>query len=135
VKISGLLIYCLFIAACSKPEPREYLSDSDLKQRLAAIVIKDGIDRDEAAIIAESYHRHIIRLEGAIGDISLQKPFWVAVIHFGFTGEPLKNPLKIDKRSGKVSWDDGPTIDDPKTIWSVEPINWGNDVSRWPKPR
>lgn|GEM_PF-3245634 len=99
-----------------------------LKQQLATVVVEDGIDAAEAKIIAENYHAHIIQLEGAIGDVTFEDPFWVAVVRFGYAGEPLRNPVKIHRRTGQVFWKDGPTVENPKDIWSVDPIKWPDNL-------
>jgi hypothetical protein len=133
IRVLSSLFFCVVVSACFTSEPDwepDYGSVkfiAGLKAQLVTIVIEDGIDAAEAKIIAENYHAHIIQLEGAIGDITFEDPFWLAVVRFGYGGEPLRNPVKIHKRTGQVSWKDGPTIDNPKDIWLVKPIEWPDD--------
>ncbi len=73
-------------------------------------------------------HAHIVQLEGAIGDVTFEDP--LAVIRFGYAEEPLRDPNKIHRRTGQVSWKDGLTVDNPNDIWSFKPIEWTDDINR-----
>jgi hypothetical protein len=119
-RVIGIFI-CVAALGCTSFEPKysheQYLDE--LKSQLEGVVLDDGINADEARIIAENYFVRIINVEGAIGPVTLQGQFWDARFATGALGIPNPNPIKIDRRTGMVSWQGGPTIEDPKQIWSL----------------
>lgn len=41
---------------------------------------------------------------------------WVSFPRAGFAGHPSKDPIRLDKRSGRISWGAGPAYASPKAM-------------------
>ena len=107
---------------CLSLDPR-YSDDQvvqDLKQRLAKVVVGDGINATEARVIAENYYGHVIRYKGGVDQVRLEEPFWYADINMGAAGRRYPYSIKIRSSSGQVSCEGGPTIENPKDLWTVK---------------
>jgi hypothetical protein len=89
-------------------------SAAELRVKLKAVTLSDGVSRVEAAVIARSYFaRHIAC--GAYVGIHNGSDRWVVDAKFGSGGEPVKG-FVIDKRSGKVTSPIGPDYNNPIRI-------------------
>ncbi len=117
-------VFLLFLLTfgCLSLDPR--YSDKrvvqDLKEKLAKVVVEDGINATEARVIAENYYGHVIRYKGGVDQVRLEEPFWHADINMGAAGRRYPYPIKILMSSGQVSCEGGPTIENPKDIWTVK---------------
>ena len=92
-------------------------SDAELRQKLKAVTVSDGVSQSEAEIIAQSYFARHIGC-GAFTGIQDGGNRWIVDGKFGFAGEPIKG-FFIDKHSGKVTSpvEVGPSYDDPLKIF------------------
>jgi hypothetical protein len=89
-----------------------------LQTKLRTVVIEDGISQSEADIIAESYFlRFAPSACGSVARVADGDAIWIAKTYFGVAPMPTREPISIDKRTGRVTWSDGPTIENPTTIW------------------
>ena len=89
---------------------------SELKVQLSTVVVEDGINLQEANIIAQSYFIRFGPACGAAEDATDGGEVWIAKTYIGIAGMPTREPIRIDKHSGRVKWSNGPTIENPKTI-------------------
>jgi len=90
----------------------------NLQSRLRTVVIEDGIDEPEANIIAENYFwRFSPTACGSVMRVTDDGSSWVAKTYFGYAPIPTREPIRIDKLTGRVTWSDGPTVVNPKTMW------------------
>ena len=86
--------------------------------KLRTIVIEDGISQEEADIIAENYfYRFTPTICGSVARATDGGTNWIAKTYFGIAAMPTREPIRIDKRTGRVTWSDGPTLETPTTIW------------------
>jgi hypothetical protein len=90
-----------------------------LPVQLQDIVPEDGINAAEADVFAQSYFRRFGPMCGAASKVADVGEFWVSSTLVGFAAAPTREPIRIEKRTGQVSWSDGPTVANPKTIWSA----------------
>src|SRR5688572_16288386 len=87
-----------------------------LRMQMREVVVEDGISAQEADLIAQSYFLRFGWGCGAAATVAESDTSWVANTYFGFAAEP-REPIRIDKRTGRVTWNHGRTIENPKTIW------------------
>ena len=88
-----------------------------LEAQLRDIVVDDGISEAEANVIAQNYFLRFGPGCGAASHVADGGAFWIANAAVGVAGVPTREPIRIDKHTGRVTWSDGPTIENPKTIW------------------
>jgi hypothetical protein len=123
VFVAVFLIGCVGPRGMTKEQARlEY------RPQLHEIIIADGIDKREADLIAAAYFFRFNPMKnGAQSKVYDGGQEWIAntaigntfIKHFFSTEAPLvetKEPIRINKKTGRVTWSDGPTIDDPRTI-------------------
>jgi hypothetical protein len=90
-------------------------ADVELRQKLKAVTLSDGISQSEAETIAESYFRQNVGC-GAWTGIQDGGDRWIVEAKFGFGGEPVEG-FFIDKQSGKVTSPIGRSYDNPHKIF------------------
>ena len=119
----------LFLSGCAghRGVTSEQLRMED-RPKLHQIALADGIDQREAQLIAHAYFARFCTMKnGALSPVVDAGKEWVAataigdtiIKHWFSTEAPLeetKEPIRIDKKTGRVTWSEGPTIDDPRTI-------------------
>ena len=105
-----LLIVC---AGCHTYTVRP--QDAELRQKLKAVTLSDGVSQAEAEVIAQSYFARNVGC-GALTGIQDGGDHWILDGKFGYAGEPIKG-FFIDKRSGRVTSPVGPSYDDPRKIF------------------
>lgn len=87
------------------------------RQALNSVTTEDGIDRSEADIIGASYFwRYGGTACGGVGEIVETPTTWLASVAVGYAAIRLED-IVIHKQTGMVSWANGPTVEDPRTIW------------------
>ena len=117
---SLFLISILFSTGCDThqpyPEREEY--KKQLQSMLESINISDGISENEAMIISDNYYYRYEKVGcGAPGPLKGSGNAWFRVVLRGFAAVKTDS-IRVDKRTGKVSWRHGPTIYDPSKIWT-----------------
>jgi hypothetical protein len=106
---------CILAGCSSLPSTDEY--HSQLQAKLRTVVIEDGISQQEADVIAESYFLRFTPIAcGSVARPIDGDTVWIAKTYFGIAPMPTREPIRIDKRTGRVTWSDGPTIENPMTI-------------------
>ncbi len=64
-----------------------------------------GMGKEEAIAISDSYyHRFSFSACGDPGTIEESENAWYRVVHIGYAGVPITEKIKIEKRTGKVTW-------------------------------
>jgi hypothetical protein len=116
VKITLLLLSTLGCLWCGCATPTYGDQRSKLRLQMREVVVEDGINAQEADIIAQSYFVRFGWGCGAAATVVESDTAWVAKTYFGFAADP-REPIRIDKRTGRVTWSQGPTIENPKSIW------------------
>ena len=83
------------------------------------VALEDGINESEANTIAQSYFHRFWPWEcGRVADVFEADKFWVGRTVVGVTRTATPEPIRIDKQTGRVTWNAGdPTIDDPRKLW------------------
>jgi hypothetical protein len=76
----------------------------------------DGIDVDEARAIAWAYFEHEYGDCGGPGDVTRKKRTWVFKVKFGVAGDIVKQPIKVDVKTGGVRSQGGPHFRDFKSF-------------------
>jgi len=90
-------------------------ADTELRQKLKAVTLADGVSQSEAEIIGRSYFAKNVGC-GAFNGIQDGGDRWIVDGTFGVAAKPVKD-FFIDKRSGKVTSPVGPSYDDPLKIF------------------
>jgi len=90
------------------------LGNEEICKMLKIINVTDGIDQNEAAVLAEMYFRRFSPSGGGSGVLRLveMQDYWESLVIFGYVGQPWGS-IKIDKKTARMSWERGPTIEDP----------------------
>lgn len=110
-----LALSCVLIGCSTLPTADEHRRD--LQPRLRALVIEDGINEQEANVIAENYFlRFSPIICGSVARVTDDGTSWVARTCFGLAAMPTREPIRVDKSTGRVTWSDGPTIQNSKAI-------------------
>jgi len=89
--------------------------DAELRQKLKAVTLSDGVSQSEAEVIAQSYFARNVGC-GAFTGIQDGGERWIVDAKFGYAGEPIKG-FFIDKHSGRVTSPVGPSYGDPRKIF------------------
>jgi hypothetical protein len=110
-----LSLACLTLSCSHLPSSDNQLRN--LQAQLKTVVIEDGIDFREAEIIAQSYFYHFGPGCGVAPHVSDDGQSWISNTPVGYAATPTREPIRIDKQSGRVTWSDGPPIEDPKNIF------------------
>jgi len=119
-----LALSCL-LCACATPYP----TADDLRRQLQAQmqegVVEDGISAAEAEVIAQSYFFRFGLGCGVANRITDGGEFWISPTYTGIAAMPTREPIRIDKHTGRVTWSDGPIVENPKAIWdNFQPGQW-----------
>lgn len=89
-------------------------AEAELRQKLKAVILLDGVSQSEAETIAESYFSRNVGC-GAFTGVRDGGKRWIVDAKFGYGGEPIE-ALFIDKRSGKLKSTIGPNYRNPLKI-------------------
>ena len=73
----------------------------ELRTKLMAVTVADGISKSEAEVIAECYFHQNVAC-GAFTGIQDGGGFWIVDAKFGYAGKPVTG-FHIDKSSGKIT--------------------------------
>jgi hypothetical protein len=113
----------LFVSACILCGCESYQTSADLQRelqgQLQTVVIEDGISIQEANTIAQSYFLHFGPGCGVAAGVIDGGKFWVANTFVGYAGIQTPEPIRIDKQTGRITWSNGPTVENPKTIFLI----------------
>src|SRR4051812_38272028 len=106
--LAGLSIITLFLAG---PLIRRVWSFQQLRERSSDVEVSDGIQENEAELIAGEYSRLLLGSAGACSGTTapaLADGAWKAEILFGFGGERTGHWITVDPIRGGVSSPGGP---------------------------
>jgi hypothetical protein len=90
-------------------------SESELRGRLHAVSVSDGVSKEEAVIIAECYFARNIGC-GALRGLQDGGTHWIIEASFGVSGRAVQG-FRIEKQSGRVTSTIGPSYEDPLQIY------------------
>ena len=97
------------------PVVKRIISFQLLRERISEVDVSDGIQRDEANLIATEYSSMLLgELDACSGTTSptlANDESWKAEILFGYGGEPTGRWIRIDRIRGGVSSPAEPTYD------------------------
>ena len=103
--------------------PTDQQYEVEARKRLDAIDSHDGIDRNEAKVIFEVYGYRFFLYNGW-GPLTDGGEFWLGTVLAHWGDQPLPNKVKIDKKTGAVSWEIiEPDVLDYKTLLDRQPNN------------
>lgn len=88
----------------------------ELQAQMRDVVVEDGISAQEADVIAQSYFLRFGPACGVADRVSDGGEYWIAGTKVGFAGVPTREPIRIHKPTGRVTWSDGPAIENPKSL-------------------
>ncbi len=117
------LIYLLFLflisCAALEETPTGIEYRDKLQNKLSSIDFSDGLSVEESNIVAQAYFYRFGTGCGATLPAIDKGDVWKHPVGIGIVGAPT-DPIFIHKKTGKISWAHGPTINDPKNIFEVE---------------
>jgi hypothetical protein len=110
-----LALTCILCGCASYPTNDDHRRQ--LQVQLREVIAGDGISKAEADVIAQSYFLRFGPGCGVAAPVTNGGAFWVSTTSVGCAAIPTREPIRIDKHTGRVTWSSGPTIENPKTIW------------------
>src|SRR5688572_18648986 len=123
-KLLTLALSCIVTGCETSPEWGAFHNPAtrqgrrqELRPQLKRITIEDGIDAAEANVIAQSYFVRFGPGCGAASVVTDGGASWNAATRVGYGAVPTREPIRVDKGMGRVTWSDGPTVTNPKKIW------------------
>jgi len=108
----------IFAEISGVPTDRQY--EAEARKRLDAIDSQDGIDRNEAEVIFELYGFRFF-LNNGWGSLTDGGEIWLGTVMGHLGNQPLSNKVKINKKTGAVSWGIGPDVLDFKALLDTQP--------------
>lgn len=121
-----ILLALLTCAGCSQPLASAPTTSSsspshsreartrELRQKLKAVIVADGISKSEAELIVECYFHQNVGCGGFTG-IRDGGDFWIVDGAFGYSGTPIQG-FHISKSAGKIKSPIGPSYATPFEI-------------------
>ena len=88
---------------------------AELRQKLKAVTVADGISKTEAELIAKCYFHQNVGCGGFTG-IRAGDGFWIVDGAFGYAAKQIQG-FHIDKSSGKITSPIGPSYATPFEIF------------------
>lgn len=129
MKKSKIFVMCAVICtACThvfSDMPNESINqryEEDARKQLDAIDSHDGISRNEAKVIFEVYGYRFF-INNGWGSITDGGENWLGSVLDHWSDQPLPHKVKINKKTGAVSWEIGPDILDYKALLDTSPNN------------
>ena len=83
-----------------------------VSEAYAQVELKDGVDSDEAAILADAYFMGYVTGNGMIGEISDRGDAWEFETFVEYSRTPYK-PIQVSKKNGRITCGGGPIVDPP----------------------
>lgn len=74
--------------------------------------LSDGVDGDEATILAEAYFMGYVTGNGMIGEITDRGEAWEFETFVEYSRTPY-NPIQVMKKSGQINCGGGPLVNPP----------------------
>ena len=115
-KFSILIVPLLLLSGCGqrKQDTGYYTTDYEvLCSMVKDVNVSDGVNKNEAAVLANAYYRRFAVIAcGGIAPIVDMQDYWDIPVAVGIVGQPFGS-IKIDKQTAKMSWEHGPTIEEP----------------------
>ena len=116
MKFSDLFVILMIACGgCGVSSESHEAQTIQLRTKLKAVVVADGISKSEAELIAECYfHKHV----GCGGFTGVRDggDYWIVDGAFGVAAKPIQG-FHIDKSTGKVTSPIGPSYATPLGIF------------------
>jgi hypothetical protein len=111
-----LIVPLLLISGCeqNKQDIGYYTTDYEVLCKMVKDVnVSDGVNQKEAEVLADTYYRCFatIACGGVFPSVDMQN-YWDVPVAIGIAGQPYGS-IKIDKKTARMTWEHGPTIEDP----------------------
>jgi hypothetical protein len=87
-----------------------------LLKQIEDININDGVDRQEATILAQQYFVNYVSGCGAVGEPIDKGDYWEFYPVIGYAARKMDNQMHVDKKSGAISFKDYPTLSDSRNM-------------------
>jgi hypothetical protein len=113
MRFSATLILLLVLCAGCQTQPVEP-TPAEWRQKLHIVALADGISQSEAQIIGQCYFAKNVGC-GCFGGIRDGGDRWIVDGAFGIAAQPVH--FYIDKRTGRITSDFGPSYDNPLEIY------------------
>ena len=110
----------VFAEISEAPTDKQY--EVGARKRLEAINAHDGIDRNEAEVIFEVYGYRFFSYNGW-GPLVEGGENWLGTVLGHWSDRPLPHKIKIDKKTGAISWAIGPDVLDYRVLLDIQPNN------------
>ena len=114
MRSTAILLMLLAVCVGCQTQPTRY-TKTELREKLKAVTLADGVSRSEARIIGECYFAENVGC-GAFYGVHDGGDRWIVDAVIGYAAEPVKG-FYIDKHSGKVVSLIGPSYDNPLAIY------------------
>jgi hypothetical protein len=125
-----LLILPLLFAGCVEPRPapplaaaRAEVAEPDgiiattnypaiMTEAYAQVTVADGVSIEEAPVLADAYFSGYITGCGMIGEVSDHGEKWHVETFIDYSHSPY-DPIRINKKTGRIMCGQGPVVDPP----------------------
>ena len=91
------------------------MQTTQLRQKLKAVTLADGISKSEAELIAECYFHQNVGCGGFTG-IRDGGDYWIVDGAFGYAAKPIQG-FHVDKSTGRITSPIGPSYATPLEIF------------------
>ncbi len=116
MKYAWCLIPILLISCASTISPSRLNRVHDIPRALDDVVVSDGINETEAKLIGKSYYLlYALTGTGGVGAARKEGDSWLLSVLADSDGNKMDD-IRIDSRSGSVSWPRGPYVADPREM-------------------
>jgi len=111
---NGILASLLLADVCAEANAHEEKAASpptpvaETSSHLAEVDPSNGIDSNEAVVIADAYFEQEYGNCGGLSGVKREGRTWVFGLDFGITGERIKGTIKVDAKTGGVWSTEGP---------------------------
>lgn len=123
VALAVLPALAFSIATVEESESREHL-----RKYLVNVDVSDRIDANEAEAIATAYFLGFVSACGGPDRPKLVDGDWVVPVVVGYAGNLSPSPIRINAKSGAVSYSEGPSFSGYSAFRAV--LLWGIPITK-----
>jgi hypothetical protein len=122
-KVLILIVSLLLMYGCEQNQRHLGMrpSDEEICKVFKDINVSDGVNEKESEVLADVYFKRFSPSAcGGIGRPVDLQDYWDVPAAIGIAGQPWGS-IKIDKKTARMSWENGPTIEDPVGYFCAGP--------------
>jgi hypothetical protein len=117
-----LIATVLLISGCGQDQEysAKWLTDEEMCKVVKDINMSDGINEKESKILADVYFQRFTPSACGCAGFPIDKEdYWDVPVAIGYAGMPFGS-IKINKKTARMSWENGPTIENPVNYFCLK---------------